>query len=276
MSLPQRYRETFLQVRSDCVLVYEVSEFEGNRFKIKDVKGYKGKMTEHSKKRIMRAVDLLLQRSPERRIWNPIIEKQHDFRIAFVTLTIADQENKSARFCYDNLLRPFLRTAKRKWGVKDYIWKAELQERGQVHYHITWNEFVTHDKIRNEWNRLQKKNGLLQSFAAKFGHFHANSTDVHAVWKVRNLKTYLAKYIAKEEPNKKRLNGKVWDCSVELKRPYFSTKFSDRQQDVIMDAIEMGQAKMIRTDHCVIVEMKKPTGVLSVLQQKDYIRDVIN
>ncbi len=220
-------------------------------------------MTAHSQRRVVKAVDMLLQRSPVQRIYNPIIQKFHDFKVGFVTLTIPATKSVEAKFAHEKLLQPFLRAARRKWGVQDYIWKAELQQRGQLHYHITWNRFVDWVHIRNVWNSLLRKHRLSDDYAKRFGHFNPNSVDVHSVWKVRNLKAYLAKYIAKEEQNKSRLNGKVWDCSMKLKERPFTVICSYSHMDKIDDGVSMGVVNSLELEHCVLFKMKQPELVLS-------------
>lgn len=258
-------RIPYLQVRSDGVLFYEVSERPRviNSQPMLKQKAYSGKLTSHSQRRIMRSVDILLQRSPNHRIWNPVVEKHHDFRIGFATLTIPTHRVVKASHGHKNLLQPFLRTARRKWGIEDYIWKAELQERGQLHYHITWNRFVEFTRIRDEWNKLLRKNRLSDEFAARYGHFNPNSTDIHAVWKVRNLKAYLAKYIAKDEQNKTRLDGKIWDASKSLKRPPFTTVLHGHHEDYLRDGIQMGLVKTWESEHAVLFKMENPLSVLT-------------
>lgn len=233
-------------------------------------KAYDGKMTQHSQRRIMRAVDMLLQRSPTKRIFNPVINKAHDFRISFVTLTIPDKTPVPASFAHKNLLEPFLRTSRRKFSVTDYIWKAELQERGQLHYHITWNQFVEFTRIRAEWNKLLRKHRLSDDYAKRFGHFNPNSIDVHAVWKVRNLKAYLAKYISKTEAEKARLDGKVWDCSKELKRNFFTITYSNHHDDILREGVELGLVKTWSNDHVTIFKLDNPASVLTQQELAQY------
>ena len=254
------------------MLYYEVSEAP-RRFcteKMQAKATYSGKMTYHSQTRVMRAVDMILQRNPMHRIWNPVIQKHHDYQVGFITLTMPSPQPVSAKFAHRELLQPFLRTARRKWNVEDYIWKAELQRRGQIHYHLTVAEFIDLTSLRSEWNKLLRKHRLLDSYAVRFGHFNPNSTDIHAVWKVRNLKAYLAKYIAKEEPNKARLDGKVWDCSKSLKVKPFTVMLHGHHEDLIRDAIAHGQAKEYPLERCVLFKMKNPAGVLTASEFQAY------
>lgn len=252
----QRYFETRLQIRHNSCVIYDLPTLpavrRGNEHII-DLETYTGKVTAGSKKRIEKAVDLLLQKSPQRRIYNPVRDGYHDFRINFVTLTIADEVNRDDREVYEKCLKPFLRIARERWDVEDYIWKAELQNRGQVHYHVTTNQFIHLEELRREWNKLQKKAGYLQSYARKYKSFNPNSTDVHAVWKVKNLAGYLSKYLSKIE-DKAALKGKVWDCSKSLKIKRFDTALHSGHEEILHDALSMNFAKRINLDNCVIIE----------------------
>ena len=100
--------------------------------------------------------------------------------------------------------------------------KAELQERGQVHYHLTVNSFIHWQEIQNKWNKLQHKAGYLDDFAKKHRHYKPNSTDVHSVKNVKDIEAYLVKYICKNQKDKTLLNGKVWGCSSSLEGKRFS------------------------------------------------------
>ena len=272
------FYEPVMQLRHNCAIIYEVCHNDHARpyarHDLSNTIRYSGKVTSHTGKRILKACDLLLQRNPKRSIFNPVRGGYHDFQVGFVTLTTSDQINHTAREGYDLCLKPFLRTARRKWGIEDYIWKAELQERGQLHYHITWAEFVHLDEIRQEWNKLQKQAGWLDSYAKREKHFNPNSTDVHAVWKVRNLGAYLAKYLAKEEPGKAATTGKVWDCSKTLKGDRFSVTITQEIEDILSDGVAQGFIKVKRLDHCTILETSNPVCLLPPRLQTAYHKHI--
>lgn len=268
-------RVPHLQIRRNCLVYYElpVSQPPRNASDLTKVKKYTGKMTTGSKKRIDSAVDILLQRSPERIIYNPITKKRHPFTINFVTLTISARRNIGIREGYEKMLAPWLRKMKR-YGVKDYLWKAEYQERGQLHYHVTTNVFINWTIIRNEWNNLQRKNRYLDEYAKKHRHFDANSTDIHAVWKVNDIGAYLGKYLSKENednnPLIKKEKGKVWDCSKELKQKRFSVIMSHQQEIDVMRMIHDKQIKETRLEHCTIFKLPNPKIILSPSQLSSY------
>lgn len=262
-----------LQIRNSSLIIYEVSDPPpppGKRHELTGSHAYSGTVTAHAQKRIRKALDIMLQISPQRRIFNPVSETTHDFKVGFATLTVSDNKNITARQAYDTLLSPWLRYMKLKMGMRDYLWKAELQEREQIHYHIVTNEFLDWRVIRWRWNSLQKKAGLLQAFATKFGHFNPNSTDIHSVQQVQDIEAYISKYLSKTSQNLKPTEGKIWDCSTNLKRQRFSTELNLPTWQRITDAVRTGKAKQVETEHCKIFHLSDPASILSISARQAY------
>lgn len=220
---------------------------------------YKGNVSASSEKRIRRAIDLLLQLSPERIIYNPVIDASHPFTINFITLTVSDSTIRHHKEVYQKCLRSYLKWQIRK-GAKHYIWKAELQQRGQIHYHITTNCFIHYMDIQKKWNSLQKKAGYLSSFAQQHHHYSPNSTDVHSVRNVKNIEAYLIKYICKGIGSGV-IKGKIWDCSDSLKKPYFSSVLESQNLPVVRDTRYIVKERFA---------LWKGKADLTQQQQKDY------
>lgn len=267
-------KEEFLQIRSSCIVRYQqnilgsVHDYERFDLQAEEVEdGYSGKLTHHAQKRLKKAVTLLLQATPRRNVFNQKTGKYFKFHVAFVTLTVSSSSKLlSAKEAYKLLLSPFLLHARRRWGVKLYVWKAELQKRGQVHYHITWDSWVHWRDIRDEWNKLQRRAGLLDEYFEAKGHYDANSTDVHSVKDVGNLEAYIIKYVAKQESEKEATAGKVWDCSSSLKKyKYFTTSSYADDLHNLQKLVEAGKVRRVVTDYCELYFFKSGS-TLDVLQ----------
>lgn len=243
-----------LQVRANECIVYDYwagpRKPHGQKKLFEGQKAYSGKVTKGSEKRLRKAISLLVQKSPKRRIWNPVIYKHHDFRIGFVTLTIADQGNDTAADVYKKALAPFLRNFRAK-GMQDYVWKAELQERGTLHYHIAVNQFIHYQEIQDYWNKKQKAAGYLQKFGQVHGHFRPNSVDIHSIRKVSNIEGYLTKYMCKTDGDK-GIVGKVWDASRNLKvNPYYTTELTPNN----LHKLRAIARREVVTDNCAIFRL---------------------
>lgn len=239
-------RIPIMSFRSSGVMYYKVnadhrnrlmksSKFQENALKLEKRERYLGYVSDGVKKRMKKCITLLLQSTPYQYKTHPVSGRIMAHKVSFITLTTPTHEKSlDAKYCHKHLLEPFLRVLRRKHNLKSYIWKVELQGNGQVHYHITCDIVMHHQTLRNSWNELLEKNGMLEDFKGKYGHSSPNSTDIHNVYKVRNLEAYLVKYICKEYQNETKLNAKIWDCSKNIKEnDYFKFQLDTVSHQIV-------------------------------------------
>lgn len=226
---------------------------------------YQGKVTSGAAKRIRKAVDLLIQISPKVWVKNPVTGRNMSHTLSFITLTIPEQDTKyEASQGHQHLLEPFLRDMRRKHGMSTYIWKAEFQKNGMLHYHITTRSVIPHHDIKDTWNNLLHKHHLLDYHFQKFGNITPPSTHIKEVYKNKKLDSYLQKEISKVQRDK-TTTGKVWDCSKNLKQAkHFTTSGNNFWQPNANDI------ETITTPHCTILKKQNPTSLLTPKQQADY------
>lgn len=173
---------------------------------------------------------------------------RHHFRIGFVTLTLASKQMHTDNEIKTLLLNQFLIEAKKKWGMRNYLWRAEAQKNGNIHFHILCDKFIPWSELRDTWNRIQNKLGYVNRYRDEMNRFHTggfkvrtdllrkwsykdqirawkygskndwnspNSTDVHSVRHISKLSAYLSKYIAKNQPGR-IIDGRLWGCSIKI------------------------------------------------------------
>ena len=181
-----------VQVRWDGLMVYKYytgpRKGRGKELLFDRQKRYSGTVKSAAKKRMMKSIDLLIQLSKLTMVARPG-GKHFPFRLGFWTLTVPGQVRKATDV--HPIFKNFLAWMRRQ-GIQ-YIWKAEYQKRGQVHYHLICNKYVPWVDIRDAWNKRLKKSGFLDSYARKCGHFNPNSLDVRDVRSNKSLSIYLAK-----------------------------------------------------------------------------------
>jgi hypothetical protein len=96
-----------------------------------------------------------------------------------------------------------------------YIWKAEIQpdryynrHERCIHFHVTTNRFIHHSRLRNKWNDILRKNGIIEAKQ------YPPSTEIRAVKNDKGFGIYMAKYISKKETDEAlKVTCKVWGCS---------------------------------------------------------------
>lgn len=179
---------------------------------------YTGLMSEYSRRRAKRAIQLLVASAKEKEA--PYMKKKgtYKFKVNFITLTLpAPQGNVSDRALKTRCLDPWIKRMRRNFKLNNYVWRAERQQNGNLHFHFATDTWIRYDHIRDHWNACLQQFDFIDRFEQKHGHRNPNSTDVHAIWKVKNLTQYFIKYMTKADKKENRIEGKVWDCSERLK-----------------------------------------------------------
>lgn len=245
-----------VQIRNQSLVVFtqlprrhksiETSSIKNNptlaKNKIFKNKAYSGVLSQGAIKRMSRAINLLVASAENKTVYNPTLKKNVNFSLSFITLTVPTNDKIEAKEAHKLLLEPLIKHLRQVHGLKNYVWKLELQKRGQIHYHLTSDCFINHVELRNKWNKLLVKNGMMNEYIRENNHTNANSTDIHSVRKVRDLAAYLVKYFSKKEQNPVSVNGKIWDCSLALKKAkYYTTELT---ADIEFDLSNMVNKKV--------------------------------
>lgn len=187
-------------------------------------------LSDKASKRIRKAINWLTFLSSKRRIKRGAGKFLPNFQISFITLTLPSKQMHSHKEIKSKCLNHFLVIAREKWGVKNYVWKAEIQVNGNIHFHITTDQYIPYMAIRREWNNCVSKLGYVSRYRDTFKNMsfqeyqearrlggetdvnkirkayqfgkrsdwsNPNSTDVHSVKHVKKLAAYMAKYLTK-------------------------------------------------------------------------------
>jgi hypothetical protein len=180
------------------------------------------------KARLKDSIYMLCDTARKKKVFDAKRNRHFTFKVAFMTLTLPGEQLHTDKEIHYNVFRPFMRRLKRMLPSLLYVWRAETQENGHLHYHLIVNEFIHYRDIRKWWNYYCLRAGYTK-------HADPNSTDIHSLRKVRDEAAYISKYLTKVEDEKKKkekerdgekesekdrrdVDMKVWDCSMELKK----------------------------------------------------------
>lgn len=175
----------------------------------------------------------------------------------FITLTLSYMQIQNDNYIKRNLLMRFIEILKKEKGIQNYIWRAEPQENGNIHFHIIIDRFINWQYIRQKWNSIQEKYDYIDAFEQKHGHRNPNSTDIHSLKKVNNIAAYICKYMVKNKPLRK-IEGRIWGCSSNfhsIKNPRIEVT------EEIIEEIELlvkeGSLYKKTLEYCTIFRYKK-------------------
>lgn len=220
--------------------------------------------SQKSSKRLRNAVAWLCHLSKEQYVNDGRLSKKFKFQVNFITLTLPSPQvagyylpckkeiitenlpkmfpaanahfgklvfNYSDKWIKSELLNQFLTELRQKYKGVYYVWKAETQANGNIHFHVTMNKYIYLGDLRNIWNRILSKSNMINDYQRKFSKMsfeeyyqyrnrfrsvsekvclkayekgcsenweNPNSTDVHSVKNIHDIAAYLCKYFAKK------------------------------------------------------------------------------
>lgn len=172
--------------------------------------------------------------------------------LSFITLTLSDKQIHSDKEIKRNMLNEFLIRMKRNEKMLDYIWKAEPQKNGNIHFHIITPCYIDKFKVSKHWNNIQLKNGYLDNYYSKKGHWNAPSVKIEGTKSINHTAYYCAKYISKDE-QVRLIEGRVWGCSDSLKRISVpKIQETEALHTKLKVAVNTGKLKEVIKDFCII------------------------
>lgn len=167
-----------------------------NRVNLKDNET-EGVMSAKARKRLETAVMMLLYKAKPKKCVDVVTGKKFSFLINFITLTLpapqTHSDNEIKAVCVNN----FLAVMRKEFNLNNYIWRAEAQLNGNIHFHFVTDTFIHYKDLRRVWNQSVELLGYVSKFEEKFHHRNPPTEEVRSVKHIRRIASYLAKYMAK-------------------------------------------------------------------------------
>ena len=255
---------------------------------------------------------------------SPVASNGHKVNLpTFVTLTLPAKQFHTDKELNAKALNRFITQVKRSHEVTHYLWRAERQENGNIHYHVVIDKFIGWQAVRKYWNAIMNDLGYIDHYRNEQSQFHQfgfqvrkdmlqswpedsqrkaynegiesnwsnpNSTDIHALYKVKNVSSYISKYVTKadefqklldlkkayedqqlsedeynvhkeiiqSEIDRKKINGRCWGCSDELRKLKNHELIECEDCFHLTDAlIKDENTKVVTTENFTIIYNKK-------------------
>lgn len=179
--------------------------------------------------------------------------KQLNKLLSFITLTLPSKQQHTDNEIKEKCLNQLLIELRRQWGVKQYVWKAEAQANGNIHFHLVVDKYIPKADLQHRWNRIVDKLGYHSEYQKKHGQRQAPSTEIKNLKHVRKCAAYIAKYCSKAE-GKRPIKGRVWYASENLQNIEKPSIEIDSELNNILSEIESaGTTKLIYKDHATVI-----------------------
>ena len=242
-------------------------------------------LSKHSIMKIKKALDWILYLSKKKKFIDDKGRKI-EFKLNFITLTLPSKQNHDDRVIVNTCLNNFLNILRNKYDVTNYMWRAEKQGNGNLHFHLITDKFIHWKNIRDHWNSSIEQLYYVSGYANTMKKYHAkgfyyrpdlelkgwtykkqfesykkgvsenwqnpNSTDVHSIKSVGNLKIYLLKYFTKQYQNE-NITCSLWRCSRSLSNlDGYKVEMDNRLVDLWYNAIDKLRPKFVTLQYVSI------------------------
>lgn len=141
-------------------------EKEEEKYKENLNKGFKhnGELSLMSKKKIVNRI-LWLNQIAEVKTYKTKKGQFIQHKLSMLTLTLPSKMQHSPQFITENCLTKFLNLIRSYYKIKNYIWKLELQQNGNVHYHIITDAELDYNSLKKIWNKIINKFGYVDEYS---------------------------------------------------------------------------------------------------------------
>lgn len=216
-----------LKISSNTIIQTEVREWKSGRLDNYNIKKLdnlkdnttKGLISKKSKAKLKKSINWLIMSSQQKKAFSLKTNHNYQFKVNFITLTIPPQKDQLlSEKQVKSILNTWLTYHRKYSKLNNYVWKIEKHKDNRLHIHITTDTYIHHKSVKDSWNLILQRAGFLEYHFGKFSNYSPNSTDVHAIKKVKKLAAYVVKYMAKSNKKDKLYRGRVWSCSLKISK----------------------------------------------------------
>ncbi len=197
--------------------------------------------------------------------------------IAFLTLTLSSAQCHTHKEIKRYLLNHFLIILKRKYQLDRWLWKAEIQKNGNIHFHILVDVYIDKKEVQEIWNNVQNKLGYIDRFESRHGHRNPPSTEIKLIKDVNQALLYVRKYLSKENGEIEKF-GRAWGCSDNLRQlSSFKLEMHKDLEEIFDHAVENGYSDVIvKDDYTVITDRSGYVHEMVIRKYNDLYRNWLN
>lgn len=190
-----------VSIGSDSIVLYD-KYYGSKRSKVMPITNRNtGLVSTQQASRIRYYINLLIDTARSKKVYSNTTKKYYSFKVNLITLTLPSKQIHPDKEVHNKVFKEFIRAWKRIAPELLYVYKAEVQDNGNLHYHLTTNTYIHYSKLRDMWNYYTNKLGYIDRCSVK----SPNSTDVHSVKNIKSLAGYMVAYLSKKDIYTKKL-----------------------------------------------------------------------
>lgn len=265
-------------------------------------------VSEQTQKKIRIACQVLSYAAKERKVRNSKGEYIKHLGM-FITLTLPYEQKHTDTEITKTILGTFLDKCRKLKILENYVWRAEKQKNGNIHYHVLTDSFANYSMIYRLWKIALEQFNYVTAYSEKFKKIslreyiklnHNRNKSINEVtekyakgvrenWKnppcikvdylsdIGSIGIYISKYTAKNKENTNIVSGRVWSCSQSVSKAVeVFKKDSEFNKFWYQSGNEMMKRKVYETDYFSICKFKFTSLIAWFTDVKKYITEKLH
>lgn len=215
---------------------------------------------------------------------------KNNFTLLTLTLVNDCEDTKAVK-----MLNKFLTATKKQIGTYNYVWVAERQENGRIHFHMIVDKKLDINYVNSLWVVQQFNSGVYHDFSneklklytglnfkqlhkmgelgQQIAHEYLNPVDVVKVKTIDGVSAYLTIYILKNET---KMSCAVWHCNRNVSRLFTKQLISQQQFDFTSDPkINKIQSRKTKKEYAVKTFVHQ-YGMINTIYNKKYFNKILH
>jgi len=175
----------------------------------------------------------------------------------FFTLTTTDDQEITDYTAKQEMLKKMIMQLRYNGMLDYYIWKAEPQKRGNIHFHIVGDKYIDKFELQKRWNKIQKEHGTSENYYKRFGSYMPPSTHIRTFDNEIGAHKYMMKYVTKNDETR-AISGQMWNSDRKMsKLKPISVNDSIIDCSGLIDSLKLNFVEIFRDDYYVCSKPKK-------------------
>lgn len=214
----------YASLRNDAIYVYKKKNGGSGTRSVREsskenlrLKYTCGGLSRTAKKQIRKNVDNWQWAvTASQKLYSKGREKRRRYFV-LVTLTLPSKQIESDNIIKRKYLNVWLQNLERVHKGINWLWVAESQKNGNIHFHVVVDRWVNYIWVQKSWNRVLSNGAYIDEFECKFGHRSPSSTDVCGQKRMGNPAGYITKYLTGDK-FVRDIEGRKWGMCDNLRK----------------------------------------------------------
>lgn len=196
-----------------------------------------------------------------------INKKKH---LALLTLTLPFKQMHDDKYLKRYALMMFIKTMINHYPSINYLWKAEAQVNGNIHFHIIIDEYIPFSETDKWWYSRMELLGYNTKYYEKEGKRSSSACNVESLRDKNSAGAYVAKYFSKHKDGR-NIEGRLWGCSDRIKNlSSAEIQVNTEELDECLNLVNFNIADAYIRDYCAVFKHVQGIEKLTLYALNNY------